>query len=87
MKRIYKINELTLIVSATIKTLPFNVWRDVSRFSYQSTDLADGLGGGYSIYRFATKAGLEDAAEVLQGALFSEVTAEEWEKFRDVGDE
>lgn len=77
-----KADNYTLCVNQTIKTMPFNVWRDVSRKCYKSTELS-GLDCGYSIYYFPTKDSLDKAVAVLNGALFKEVTSEEWQKWRD----
>ena len=85
MERFYKIHDLNLYVSQTIKTMSFNVWRDVSRNCYQSTELS-APNGGYSIYRFATKSGLDKAVSVLNGALFKEATDEEWNSWQNSSD-
>lgn len=79
MNRFYKITDLTICVNETIKTMPSNLWRDLSRCGWSSTDLAIGANGGYCIYRFANKAGVERAVAILQGGLFTEVNAEQWE--------
>jgi len=77
MKRIYKVNDLTLCVMATIKTMPFYVWRDITRLSYHSVDLNNDS-GGYSMYDFPNETALNKAKDVLNGAMFSEVSVTEW---------
>lgn len=86
MKRIYNVyNDTMLSINTTIKNMPFNVWRDASRFSYQSTELPS-VDGGYSIFRFANKEYLEKAIKVLNGACYEEVNADNWEKWRNSGE-
>lgn len=92
MERIYKVYKPTsgngkfaLCVNATIKTLPFYVWRDLSRQAYHSMDLGLGINSnhdGFGVYDFATKESLDKAVAVLNGALFKEVTADEWENWK-----
>lgn len=87
MNRVYKIIESapapSLCINATIKTLPYNVWRDISSLAYSSMDLSDYNFGEYEIYKFSNRKQLDKAAAVLKGAMFSEVGSDEWQEMID----
>lgn len=91
MECIYKVykpisgnGKFALCVNATVKTLPFHIWRDLTRCAFHSMDLSVDLnaGDGYGVYDFADKESLDKAVAVLNGALFKEVTADEWENWK-----